>query len=236
VDADALQAPALRIAAALSPAFHSIIIASLDRTQIYAVHEMAAGVILAAGKARRMGKPKQLLSWRGQPLVRHSALAALAAGLSPVCVVLGAYEEQVRGALDGLPLTFISNPEWESGQSSSMKAGLSALPEQVGSAIFLLADQPKASESLLRALVEHHAQTLAPVLAPMIDGKRGNPVLFDRHTFGDLQLVQGDIGGRAIFSRYPVAWVDWNDPGAGMDVDTEEDYQRLLESDPGNDG
>jgi molybdenum cofactor cytidylyltransferase len=234
-DSVEIQTRAQHLASLLAPAYHAVVISSLEQSQIHAVHEPTAGVILAAGGASRMGKPKQLLSWRGMPLVRHAASAAMNAGLTPVCVVVGAYEDQVRAALDDLPLRIARNTAWETGQSSSMKAGLAALPEQTGSVIFLLADQPKVTVALLRTLVERHARTLAPVLAPRIDGRRSNPVLFDRLTFADLMRVQGDVGGRAIFSAYPVTWLDWDDPGAGMDIDTEADFQKLVDSEPGVD-
>ena len=62
-----------------------------------------------------------------------------------------------------------------------------------------------------------------------MDGQRANPVLFDRNTFADLLQLQGDIGGRALFSRYPVAWLEWHDPAVLQDIDTPEDYRRLLQ-------
>ena len=97
--------------------------------------------------------------------------------------------------------------------------------------MFLLADQPRVPMRLLRTLIEVHAGTMAPIIAPLIDGQRGNPVLFDRVTFSELLQVSGDTGGRQLFSRYPVAWVDWHDPAVLLDIDTEEDYQRLLAED-----
>ncbi|MEN8241569.1 MAG: molybdenum cofactor cytidylyltransferase, partial [Chloroflexota bacterium] len=65
---------------------------------------------------------------------------------------------------------------------------------------------------------------------PMIDHRRGNPVLFDRETFRDLTSISGDIGGRKIFSRYPVHFLPWLDPRMGLDVDSQEDYQRLIDA------
>ena len=95
----------------------------------------------------------------------------------------------------------------------------------------MLADQPQVSATLVRSLIEKHATTLAPIIAPMVDGKRGNPVLFDQITYDDLLVVQGDQGGREIFSRFTVEWVEWHDASALTDVDTESDYQRLLDGD-----
>jgi len=90
-----------------------------------------------------------------------------------------------------------------------------------------LADQPHIPIELVKALGEQHAQTLAPVVAPLIDGRRGNPVLFDRVTFDDLLALSGDVGGRAVFAKHGVTYVPWHEASLLLDVDTPEDYQRL---------
>ncbi|MCU0489721.1 MAG: hypothetical protein MUE67_12325, partial [Anaerolineales bacterium] len=79
-------------------------------------------------------------------------------------------------------------------------------------------------------------ETLAPILAPLVDGQRGNPVFFDRQTFGDLLSLQGDTGGRALFSRWPVEWLPWHDASVLVDIDRLEDYQRFSEPDTGKEG
>ena len=103
------------------------------------------------------------------------------------------------------------------------------MPSEAGSVIFFLADQPFVTESLVQALVEAHAGSLAPIVAPMVDGRRSNPVLFDRRTWADFASLTGDAGGRTLFARYPATWVPWHDPRLLMDIDTPEDYQRLLD-------
>jgi molybdenum cofactor cytidylyltransferase len=97
----------------------------------------------------------------------------------------------------------------------------------IGSAVFLLADQPQTPIELVKALRDQHAQTLDPIVAPLIDDRRGNPVLFDRVTFADLLSLTGDVGGRAVFAKYPIAYVPWHDANLLLDVDTPEDYQHL---------
>jgi molybdenum cofactor cytidylyltransferase len=176
-----------------------------------------------------MGEPKQLLPWDGEPLVRRAARTALTAGLSPVVVVTGAAAERVGRAVDDLAVQIAYNPAWQSGQSSSLAAGLQALPVEIGAAIFLLADQPFVPPELLRELVALHARTFSPLVAPQADGRRANPVLFDRTTFPELRALTGDVGGRRLFSRYPVAWLPWLDARLLLDVDTPEDYRRMLE-------
>ena len=98
----------------------------------------------------------------------------------------------------------------------------------VGSAIFLLADQPQITASVLRALMERHADGLPSILAPMVMDQRANPVLFDRNAFQDLASLQGDVGGRAIFHKHQVEYLPWHDDRLLLDVDTQEMYQRLI--------
>ncbi len=194
--------------------------------------ESVAGIILAAGASRRMGRSKQLLMWRGKLFICQVANTALDAGLSPVVVVTGAEADEVRAALADLPVEIVHNPDWAEGQSTSVRAGLQSLPPDTRAVIFFLADQPHIPTTLVRALVEQYTQTLSPIVAPLVGDRRGNPVLFDRNTFSDLMSLHGDAGGRLVFSRYPITHVPWNDPNLLLDVDTLEDYERLLNSSP----
>jgi molybdenum cofactor cytidylyltransferase len=231
-DTHELQSIAQGMAQDLIPVYDSVIISSLERERIFAVHEPMAGIILAAGESRRFGRPKQLLDWKGQPFVRVVAKTALEAGLSPILVVTGANASSVEFAVKDLDLTVINNEDWKSGQGSSIRAAIKALvldsSPKVGGAIFLLTDQPQVTTSILRALREKHAEALYPVVAPMVMDQRANPVLFDRATFSDLMTLEGDVGGRAIFHKHRVEYLPWHDDRLLLDVDTPEMYQRLI--------
>jgi molybdenum cofactor cytidylyltransferase len=100
----------------------------------------------------------------------------------------------------------------------------------VGAGLFLLADQPQVTLTIVRALVEEHAKTLAPVIAPMVLDRRANPVLFDRVTFPDLMKLEGDVGGRGVFSKYIVSYLPWHDEALLLDVDTPDQYQHLKDT------
>ena len=100
--------------------------------------------------------------------------------------------------------------------------------ERVGGAIFLLTDQPQITTSILRALVQRHAEGLYPIVAPIVMDQRANPVLFDQDTFSDLMTLEGDVGGRAIFHKHRVEYLPWHDDRLLLDVDTPEMYQRLI--------
>jgi molybdenum cofactor cytidylyltransferase len=236
VDTALQQAQARSIAEQTQQAYHRVVIADLPVisahstapvVKIFAVHEMIAGIILAAGSSQRFGSPKQLAEFNGLPLVDYAVRAALAAGLNPVLVITGAAAEQVREVLKGYSVRLVHNPDWQTGQSTSIRAGVKALPLECGGAVFMLADQPLVPTALIQALAEEHARTLAPIIAPLIDGRRGNPVLFDRTTFSRLLTLSGDQGGRQLFSSYPVTFVPWHDSMVLYDIDTPEDLLNL---------
>lgn len=230
-DTPELQSAAQAMTCDLLTAYQAVLVASLTSGAIHAIHEPMAGVVLAAGESKRFGRPKQLLDWKGQPFVRVVAQTALRAGLSPVIVVTGANAEQVEAAVEDLNVTVIRNTEWADGQGSSIRAGVLALTQPAsreGGAVFLLADQPQVTTTVIQALMEKHAQGLHPVVAPMVLDRRGNPVLFDRVTFPDLLQIEGDTGGRAIFHKHVVEYLPWHDDSLLLDVDTPEQYQRLI--------
>lgn len=218
------------VAKAISRDYDSILTGSL-KEGIFQTLERTAGILLAAGGSKRLGRPKQLLDWRGEPFVRAVARTALSAGLDPVIVVTGAHGDKTEAAIQGLEVQIAQNPGWEEGQASSIRRGLEALQKAAGagSAIFLLVDQPQVTASILGALVEAHAAGLPPILAPLVIDQRANPVLFDRLTFPDLMELRGDTGGRGIFHKHRLEYLPWHDDRLLLDVDTPAQYARLIE-------
>lgn len=235
------QASAQGMVRGLLTQFDAVVIADLAQERIYAVHEGTAGIILAAGESSRFGSPKQLLDWRGEPFVRAVAKTAIESGLAPVVLVTGANGEQVEASVRDLPLIIVRNTSWQQGQSSSLKSGLLSLRQlsaknksthspDVGGAVFLLADQPQIPGAVIRALIAHHSTGLFPIVAPLVlMEQRANPVLFDRITFSDLMTLEGDVGGRGIFSKHRVEYLPWHDDSLLLDVDRPEDFPRIKD-------
>jgi len=207
--------------------YHAVGFAVLEDQMLLELHEPIAGVILAAGGSSRFGTTKQLLDWKGKPLVNHAAETALAGGLSPVLVVTGADHSKVTQSLENLPVECVFNPNWEQGQSSSVRTGIEALPLNMGAVIFLLVDQPFIPPQLIQCLIKAHAIKRAPIIHPQVNNERANPVLFDREVFQELSSLEGDTGGRVLFNTFPSRGVSWENDLIQKDIDTLEDFERL---------
>jgi molybdenum cofactor cytidylyltransferase len=183
-------------------------------------------IILAAGRSTRAGTTKQLLDLHGKPLVQHAIDAAVASGAEAVVVVLGHDAERVRAAISPGRAMIVVNPDFASGQASSLAAGIKAVPAESGAAIILLGDQPGITPDLVNRVIDAWSETGAPIVVPVYQGQRGNPVLLDRALFAELQSLRGDTGARAIFARrHNAIHLLPIDPPPPPDIDTPADYE-----------
>jgi len=184
------------------------------------------GVLLAAGTSSRYGASNKLLATLdGDPLVRHAARSLCRSDLEGVTVVVGHEADRVRNALAELPLQVRENPDYEAGQSSSVRAGVRAAADAgAEAALIALGDMPHVSPATVDALIDCYEWGAGTALAAAYRGTRGNPVLFDGRFFDALTDVSGDVGGRDILLSSPDAvLVDVDDPGVVRDVDTPAD-------------
>jgi CTP:molybdopterin cytidylyltransferase MocA len=188
---------------------------------------MIAGVLLAAGFARRMGRPKLLLAFRGKPIVRWAA-EGLAPHVEDLVVVTGQDEGGLRDALNGVAARFVRNPRPHDGQGSSIAVGVAALKPWTRAALIALADQPRLPPDVVPALLAAWERSGKAITAPVYRGTQGTPVLFAASLFGELTGLRGDVGARAVVGARPerVELVTL-DVAMPADVDTPEDYARL---------
>jgi molybdenum cofactor cytidylyltransferase len=183
-----------------------------------------AAIILAAGRSTRMGGPNKLLAeLGGKPLVRLVTEQALASKASRTIVVTGHQAEQVEKALHGLNVTLVRNPDFAEGLASSVKAGISAVPDDADGAIVCLGDMPLISAHLIDRLIGAFAPDRGNlIVVPVSEGRRGNPVLWSRRFFGELMTLDGDIGARHLIGKHnqAVAEVPVDGHAAFLDIDT----------------
>ncbi len=183
-----------------------------------------AAIVLAAGRSTRMGGPNKLLAEiNNRPLVRIAAQEALASRARPVVVVTGHQRREVEAALSGLDVKLVHNPDYTEGLSTSVKAGIAAVPDDVDGVIVCLGDMPQVNAPLIDKLLgAFDPEKGALVAVPTIGGKRGNPVVWSRRFFPELAELQGDTGARHLIASFPEAVVEVPLSGnaALVDVDT----------------
>ncbi|HEY1387680.1 MAG TPA: nucleotidyltransferase family protein [Ktedonobacterales bacterium] len=199
-----------------------------------------AAIVLAAGKSSRMGANKLLLPLDGHPLVWRAVSGACASSADAVLVVLGNEAERVAAALPPGRYQRVDNPRFAEGLSTSLQAGLDALPDEVDGALILLADMPFTASATLEALQAAARAEPDRVAATSQGGRPTPPVYWPRAYFGELHRIHGDEGGRSLLLRSPEAvhLVAMAQPDEALDVDAPEDYQRIAgrgQSSTGND-
>lgn len=185
-----------------------------------------AGVILAAGASRRMGRNKMLLQLQGESLIRRAAGRALAAGLSPVVVVIGHDAERVRAELQDVPVEFAVNPDYAGPTSGSLHKGLGRLGPDVDAVVVMLGDMVRVSTETLMMLVAAARGTDAPLVVSRYGDVTAPPLLFRRALFPELLAWTGEGCGKAVVQAHRGDAMYINRPVALLaDVDTPQDFE-----------
>mgnify|MGYP001223598139 FL=1 len=189
-----------------------------------------SGVVLAAGEAKRMGRQKLLLDFKGKPVLLWVLEAALSSDLSEVvCVVrerseilreMGSHAERIH---------WVTNQNAHDGQSTSLVAGLEALSPRSGAALFLVGDQPFMDAQLINGIIRLYEKEGAPLVVPVFKGETRNPVLFARSLFPELLRLSGDRGAKGLVQKHEsdAAFLEWGDESPFLDLDNWRDYERL---------
>jgi len=211
----------------VSQTLRVLIGAANQNDPIKEVWSRVACVVLAAGESKRMGSPKQLLKWKDKTMLGHIVDIALESEADDVMVVVGAEAEKVKQVIPPRART-VFNARYQDGQSESVKAAVAASPDSEA-ILFLLTDQPNITPRVINALIQKWRETLAPIVCARVNGKRAHPVLFDRGVWRELSELTGDVGGRAIFDRQEIVYVDWDDSILG-EADTPDEYEKLIGS------
>lgn len=187
-------------------------------------------LVLAAGSSQRLGRPKQLLPYRGTTLLDTTLNLARTCGLDQVMVTLGGAGDDVRATVDLSDVVVVDNPDFGAGCGSSIAAAVDVLDERTDGIVLLLGDQPGVSAATVRRLVETAASS--PLGVCRYADARGHPFWFGREVFGELRALHGDKAVWKLLEsgRYPVIEVD-AEGLVPLDVDTWDDYQALLARD-----
>lgn len=192
---------------------------------------MIGGVVLAAGASVRMGRPKALLPYGGSTFLECILGSLDAAGIGAVRIVVGADAAAIREGFPALvETTLVRNPNPEEGMLSSVRVGVSALPEGVEAFLLWPVDHPLVRASTASALVRAWRERNAPVVLPRHRGKRGHPVLFSVETIPELLSAPDDRGARHVVEAHAGdrLEIEVSDPGIAADIDTPEAYESVF--------
>ena len=191
-----------------------------------------AAIVLAAGQSRRMGKQNKLFLKLGNQSVIQQVVANLKnSKVSDTFVVTGHEQELVEEELEGASVTFINNPEYAKGLSTSLRTALAGVPQEYSGVLVCLGDMPFVQPKHIDALIEaFNPVSEHQICVPTFQGKRGNPVLWDRRYMQEMMEVRGDVGAKHIIGDYEefVTEVELNDASVITDLDTPEVYSELV--------
>jgi molybdenum cofactor cytidylyltransferase len=183
-----------------------------------------------------MGTNKLLMDDGGTPIVARVVEHIAAAELAEIVVVTGHQDAEVRAALAGQKVRFAACPDYADGMSASLRCGLKALGSDVDAAFILLGDMPRVGTGLLRRMIAAFNPTEGrAIIVPSFQGKRGNPVLWDRRFFSEMMDLHGDVGARHLIGEHAelVTEIEAEDAGIFLDIDTPEAYRAMTGDRPG---
>jgi molybdenum cofactor cytidylyltransferase len=186
-------------------------------------------LLLAAGESARMGRPKQLLTYKNKTLLQHAVETALS--ITPVTIVLGANHEAHLQAIKQFPAQHIINQNWQSGMGSSLKAGLTHCIEnnaELEAVIVMVCDQPLITRRHLEDLITQHHATTRTIIATEYAQTRGVPALFKRDIFSQLLAIDNSQGAKKIIAQNHNNAISICFQDGAIDLDTEQDYQSFL--------
>ena len=190
-------------------------------------------VILAAGASTRLGKPKQLLQYRGKTLLGHAINEAINSNADAIVVILGKDADLFKKEIDEKKVRVAINSSWEEGMASSLRLGLDTLltdKPYIDAVIFMVCDQPHVLSSILNELIMTQQKTTKQIVTCNYGDSIGPPALFHKKYFKDLMKLSGDTGARKIIQQNMNDMTTILFPEGEIDIDTEEDYEELKNS------
>ncbi|MFA5523829.1 MAG: molybdenum cofactor cytidylyltransferase [Tissierellales bacterium] len=194
---------------------------------------MITGIIMASGFSKRMNKDKLTLNLGGMPVIERVIKAAKQSILDEIIIVY--QKDSIRNIAQGYCIKTVFNSSPEKGQSESMKLGIKASKPNTDAYMFIVGDQPLLNSKTINTLINIFSKNHSEILVPIYNGEKGSPTIFSSVLKEKLLKTEGDKGGRNIIQSMPgkTKYVNIEDFKVGLDIDTWEEYQQLIEMEMG---
>ena len=214
-----------------SPRVERVAIGSVRGSDpVHEVQRPVGAIVLAAGMSSRMGRPKQLLPWTDDvTILEHIIMQLLLARVNHITVVTGHCAAETGRLAQKYDVNVVHNPAHATGEMlSSLQAGLASLPPQIGGALVLLGDQPRITPRIINQVLMGWAEGRGRIVAPVHQGRRGHPILFERRFWQEILELPVGAAPREVLRRQrdELALVEVTNDCILSDVDTPADYQR----------
>lgn len=208
------------------PAIDAVLLGAVKQAEaVRQVHGRVAAIVLAAGRSTRMGTPKQILPWKDTTLIGEVVLRLEQCALAEIVIVTGAARESVESSLANTSARCVFNADYKSSEMArSLQIGLAAVAPNTSAVLVALADQPQIKPEVVNAVIQRWRETLAPIVAPSHDGRRGHPTLFDRAAWATLRQLPGQANPREALRVHPLELVLVDTDSIFLDLDTPADY------------
>lgn len=187
-------------------------------------------VLLAAGASKRMGQPKQLLSWGVHTLIENAILETLKVNEARVFVVLGANYRLIHEKIENYPVTVLNHLNWEQGIGSSIAFGVSKIDKlkMYKRVVVVLADQPSVQYQNITSLIHSHVKNKSSISITVCNNYKGVPAIFQKDLFSELMLLSDDNGAKSMIKKHKYSVLEFVIDDEILDVDTLEDYQKII--------
>jgi molybdenum cofactor cytidylyltransferase len=195
------------------------------------VETALAGVVLAAGESRRMGRPKQLLPFGERTILERVVDTLMTAGVGEVIVVLGHLADQVRAVLGDRSVKAVVNETYRQGMLSSVKCGVRAIGAEHNAVLFALGDQPQIESTVVSEVIRVYRAADAGIVIPRYGGKKGHPIIMNLQRYREVILnLPEHVGLNALMQEHAddVRLIDVATEDIIRDIDEPGDYTREL--------
>jgi len=193
---------------------------------------MISAILLAAGESKRMGRPKQMLAWKGKTLLRHVLENLIHSTVDEIILVLGHKAEEIQKSLTEFQIKIVINPDYQQGMASSLRQGLLAMDPGSEAFLVVLADQPGIGPEIINQIIDafQRADPRRGIARPVYRGLQGHPVLIGVRYLQEALQLQEDVGARQILMNHPedILEIEADQEGILKDIDTHEEYQKYL--------